>query len=182
MKWSLLRNHLLVVRQLPWSLCWPPLSQSCPLLNPLAMLKLDYFPEHIYCLNLLPLTFLPWVPWPGSDFFGNGNGRGNSQSRKCRSCYSLRQLTKATKWMNSIVFLSRVCSFSEKGIRWCSAPKNPEVPKIPGPVDSSILITQVVLCFVISLFVLSLFEPLLSPPPSPECESHMITCYSASDY
>ena len=60
----------------------------------------SFYPKHIYyCLNFLSL-----LAWPGLLWLCQW-AAGAVKRRKCQSCHSLGQLTKATKWMSSIASL-----------------------------------------------------------------------------
>ena len=64
--------------------------------------------------------------------------------------------------MSSIVSLYRVCSFSEnEQATVLHKPPRPQSFQDPSSVNSSLFITQVIPCFVISFFVLSLFKALI---------------------
>lgn len=131
---------------------WSPLIHSWPLLNPFATLNLDFFfPK----THITALIFSSWLSYSNSNGLAQTSmeisaGKGNIQRRKCHNCYSLSQLTKVIQWMNFIVFLPRVCLFTENE-------QNSQ-----GSLNSSLFITQITPCFVISFLVLSLFKAFIS--------------------
>ena len=135
-------------------------------------------PKHIYyCLNFLSLVAwlgLLWVcQWAA----------GAVKRRKRQSCHSVGQLTEATKWMSSIASLSRVCSFSENE-EATVLHKPPPPPKFPRSQALWIHLYLSLKSFpvLLSHFLFSLYSKPLYSTSLPECESHLVMCYSASDY